>query len=203
MTITRNLLCIFIVLVLFACASSNKQVKYYSLTLNSDHQSLAVANNQANTEQTHVIVEPIRLANFLRQEGLVLQVGDHEIVTANYHRWAEPLEEAIAKLVTHELNNKSNHYQFARRIGQWNQNATLQLRFEFDKFHATDNAKIVASGRYWLYEKNNTLRVDHAFNVSSSLTRDGYLHAVEKLEQAIGKLSDQIIISLNQLENTH
>ena len=200
MRVMKSLLYIFIVLILFACASSSKQVKYYSLTLNSDYQSLPTANHQDNTEHTHVIVEPVRLANFLRQEGLVLQIGEHEIVTANYHRWAEPLDEAITKLLAHELNNKSDHYQFARKMGAWNQNAALHLRFEFDKFHATDNAKIVASGRYWLYEKNKTLKMEHAFSVSSHLTRDGYLHAVEKLEQSIGQLSDQTIVSLNLLK---
>ncbi len=200
MRIIRNLFYIITVLILVACASSSKQVKYYSLTLNSDYQSPTIANNQGNTAQIHVMVEPIRLANFLRQEGLVLQIGEHEIVIANYHRWAEPLEEAIAKLLVYELNNKSDQYQFARRIGQWHEDATLHLRFEFDKFHATDNAKVVTSGRYWLYEKNKALKVDHTFNVSNGLTRDGYLHAVEKLEQAVGTLSDQIIISLNHLE---
>jgi uncharacterized protein len=202
MKIIKGLLYVLIVLLLFACASSNKQVKYYSLTLNNEYPSLATIHqaNTANTKQPRVVVGPIHLARFLRQDGLVIQIGEHEIVTANYHRWAEPLEEAIAKLLVQELNSKSDYYQFARMAGQWDQNATLHLRLEFDKFHATDNAKIVASGRYWLHEQNKALRMGQTFNVSNHLTRDGYLHAVEKLEQAIGKLSDQIIASLNHVE---
>ncbi len=201
MSVIRILFYVVIISILFACASSNKQVKYYSLTLNNDHHSLlTTANNSANIEQPRVVVGPIHLAKFLRQGGLVVQIGEHEVNTANYHRWAEPLEEAIAKLLVQELNSRSDTYQFARRVGQWNQNATLHLGLEFDKFHATDKAKTVTSGRYWFYEKNNILKMNQTFYVSESLTHDGYLHAVEKLEQGIGRLSDQIIASLDHVE---
>ena len=196
MKIIKGLFPIFIVLALSACASSGKQVKYYSLTLNSEYQS-SDHTNRVGTDKHHIVVDPIHLAKFLRQDGLVMQIGEHEIVTANYHRWAEPLEDAISKLLVQELNAKSNSYQFGRMVGQWNQNAILNLRLEFDKFHATDNAQIVASGRYWFYEKNKFLGVDQSFDISIGLTRDGYLHAVEKLEQVIGKLSEQIIDSFN------
>ncbi len=201
MRIFRGLLYAFIILTVFACATTGKQVKYYSLNLNKDYQSL-VAANQTNTKLPRVVVGPIHLANFLRQDRLVMQIGEHKIISANHHRWAEPLEEAISKLLTHELNAKSEYYQFGRMIGQWKQNAPFNLRLEFERFHATDDAQVVVSGRYWFYESNQALGLNQTqtFDISMGLTHDGYLHAVEKLEQAIGQLSNQIIDSLNLIE---
>ncbi len=199
MKIIKVLFPIFIVLALSGCASSDKQVKYYSLTLNSEYQS-SDHTSRVGTNKPHVVVAPIHLAKFLRQDRLVMQIGEHEIVTAYYHRWAEPLEDAISKLLVQELNAKSNSYQFGRMVGQWNQNTTFNLKLEFDKFHATDNAQIVASGRYWFHEKNKFLGVDQSFVISIDLTRDGYLHAVEKKEQVIGELSEQIIESINHVK---
>ncbi len=201
MRIFRGLLYAFIIMTVSACATTGKQVKYYSLNLNKDYQSL-VAANQANTKLSCVVVGPIHLANFLRQDRLVIQIGEHEIISANYHRWVEPLEEAIGKLLTHELNAKSKHYQFGGRIGQWKQDAPFNLRLEFERFHATDSAQVVVSGRYWFYESNQGLALNQTqtFDISMGLTHDGYLHAVEKLEQAIGLLSDQIVDSLNLIE---
>jgi uncharacterized protein len=201
MRITKYLIVICITLNLFACASTKEKesVKYYSLGLNPEYINQDIAN-QVDTNKSRVIVGPIQLAAFLRQKNMIMQIGDHEIYSANYHRWAEPLDEAIGKLLIQELNNRSEAYQFEKKMGYWNQNARYSLRLDFENFHASDNAETIVSGRYWFYGKEQTLKLDRLFNYADSLTRDGYLHSVEKLKQAIVTLADEIIESLNKLE---
>tara|TARA_R110002073_G_scaffold200357_1_gene359467 strand:- start:425 stop:820 length:396 start_codon:yes stop_codon:yes gene_type:complete len=129
-----------------------------------------------------------------------MQIDAHEIYTANYHRWAEPLDEGIAKLLVQVLNKKSDYYQFGRKLEPWKQNVDFYLRLEFEKFHATNSAQVVATGRYWFYTRDSLLKIDKPFNISINLTRNGYLHTVEKLKLAINKLSVEIMDSLNYLE---
>ena len=197
MKIIKHLGIILLASILWACTSV-EPVKYYSLALNTDHKA-PNNNNQSTIDKPRVVVGPVHLAIFLRQEGIVMQIGEHEIYTASYHSWAEPLDEAIAKLLVQQLNKKSKSYQFERMMGRWNQNAEFDLRLDFEQFHATDDAKIYVSGRYWFYKKDKILKIDKTFNISEKLTHDGYLHSVEKLKQAMDKLSDKIIVSRDHL----
>lgn len=189
----RKLISLLFILALSACATSNQQVKYYSLTLNSDSQTVAAVEN---SDKALIIIDPILLADFLRQRGMVMQLGNYEIITANYHQWAGPLDKSIAELLRQTLNNKSSHYHFETRQGQWSKNRILNLKLDFEKFHATDHSTVIIAGRYWLYQQDKPHSVTREFSISDTLNRDGYLHSVEKLEQALEKLADQILETL-------
>jgi uncharacterized lipoprotein YmbA len=188
--------------ILFGCASSTVPIKFYNFNMGYKNETNINSKDlKTNNKKSRVIVAPIQLPHFLNQEGLVMQIGENEIYTANYHRWAEPLSDAIRKLLVRELNNKSNHYYFEKSVGRWNQNARYNLRLEFDNFQASSSAKISVSGRYWLYGKNESLKLDNTFGLNETLNNDGYLHAIEQLEKAVKKLALDIVDSLDKLES--
>jgi uncharacterized lipoprotein YmbA len=185
----------FFIYFLVSCSSTSEKVKYYSLSLGTTAKT--TKNNYPNFKnRPQVTIVSIQLAKFLRQQGIIMQIGDYEINVASYHRWAEPLDEAIAKNLAHILNTKSKHYQFERKIRSWNKNTKFNLRLEFYNFHVTDNKSVLVNGQYWFYHKDKTLIVNKSFNISEKLTQDGYLHSIEKLKIAINKLSNEIINSL-------
>lgn len=198
MRMVKYILVVFSIGLLQACASSpTDRVKYYSLSLNSSevtHQSIKHVNQHAS----RIVVGPVQLPKFLRQDKLIMQVGTHEIYNANFHRWAEPLEESIAKVLVQTLNQDNTHFSFSRIFPQWRTSAKFNLKLEFEKFHATDNAEIVVSGRYWLYDDQSNLKIDQTFTITDTLTQDGYAHAVEKLQDALSQLSADISRTLNQ-----
>lgn len=195
----KNLFSFLSALLLLACISPAERVKYYSLSLEEDSEAPSYATSDSlSQEKPQIVIESISLPTFLRQDKLVMQIGAHEIYSANFHRWAEPLEEAIAKVLVQALSRKNTGYQFDKTSPQWRKSAQLNLRLEFEKFHATDTAKILVSGRYWLYDTRSNLKSMQVFNFTDTLTHDGYLHTVEKLQHAIDQLSDKIAQSLNQ-----
>lgn len=195
----RAIVLLVIVSILFACASKTTPIQYYSLNLVENFSGELEDNRELNL-LPRIVIEPVQLSSFLRKSGLVMQLGNHQIYTANYHRWAEPLEEAIAKLLVNQLNQKSKDYRFDRSAGQWNYMADFSLRLDFEKFHSTNSARTYVSGYYWFYSKNNKeLKLNNTFEITERLEKDGYLHSVEKLQLSIDKLSDQIIESLELL----
>ncbi len=194
MRIIKALLIALSIISLFSCASSPADVKYYSLSLTSSH-------NVEHKNKKYVVIEPIHLAAFLQQDGLVMQMGEHEIYTASYHRWAEPLDEAIGRLLTQELNTLSSHYYFETSEAQWHKKAKYHLRLNFSRFQATDHATVSVAGHYGVYLKGSVLKFDQTFLISDKLKKDGYLYSVEKLKQAVHQLATQIITAFNRQPN--
>ncbi|HFB65148.1 MAG TPA: hypothetical protein ENJ60_06365 [Aeromonadales bacterium] len=192
----KKIILILSVFFLFSCTSSTERVRYYSLTLDSKIQ--APVKDTVKQKQL-VLIDPIRLARFLRQPGLVLQRGNNELITANYHRWAEPLDELISKLLLINLNNKSERFYFESSDGFIRESGAPRLKLYFDKFHATDHATVVISGRYGLVEPEaKTLQLTE-FSIEEIQTHDGYLDTVEKLKKTLDKLADEILLTLNNM----
>ncbi len=186
---------LFTLLLLTACSSTSERIRHYSLLLNAEYPK----KTKIVEEKTRILIGPVALANFLDKEGLALQVGSHEIQIAHYHRWAEPLENAIPRLLIKEMSSTENGFTFEQQAGRWNHESRYRLRLEFDKFHATDAASVVIGGRYWFYGNSNKLLMDKNFMIIKILIEDGYLSSVGQLKEATTELANQIIEELSKL----
>lgn len=197
MKLVYSLFLIVCIAFLTSCTTTTEPAHYYSLSLLKNNQATTISTRQ-NQQLPKIAIGPIHLSSFLRQEGLVMQLGEHQLYTANYHLWAEPLEEAINKRLVNQLNQLNKDYHFVLANHHWNNNILFNLRLEFENFHATDSAKIISSGQYWLYDQNKQIKLNEKFNISDVLIEDGYLHSVEKLKQSLTKLSQKISTSISE-----
>ncbi len=191
------------ILLCHACASTPEPVQYYSLTLgaaqNEPVQKGLVRNESAPAGFAgNVIIEPVYLAKFLRQDGIVTQVGDNEVAIASYHRWAEPLDKSIARLLTGDLNSRISDYHFSWMQLDVDKPAAFKLRLAFNEFNIKNNSSVNVAGHYWLYVQSSGLKKEGSFNITKPLTDDGYAHAVTQLQQAIAQLADEIIVALQK-----
>jgi len=198
MKVTKIICLISVVLALTACASNTQTIRYYSFNLNGFQQTV----DTETSSRISIIVDPILLADFLDQDNLVMQLGANEVYKANYHRWAEPLDQAVSKYLVQKINDKiGNEYHFVKSNRMYNRikKSNLHLNLEIDQFHSTDNAEVVLSGHYYFYDKDKSYESIKHFNVTEPLTTDGYQHSVEKLNG----LLDQLIIQLIDSLETH
>ncbi len=190
--IKNSFLFVFI-LGLSACHSNTQSIRYYSLNLNSFQNS----GKMITSDKVRVVIDPIRLVKFLNQDNMIIQIGENEIYKASFHRWAEPLDQSIIKLLVQKLNDKkSNVYQFVKRYGVTSQKSALHLGLEIDQFHSTDNAQVILSGHYRLYTKDQSFEMMEYFNLSDQLTSNGYPHSVQKLKGLLDQLAEQIFAAI-------
>lgn len=183
----RSTFVVALLLGLSACGSNPVEDRYYSLVLAADDASQAVRTDAA---MAVLVVGPIQLPEYLQRPGLALQVGANEIRTANHHFWAEPLDEAIAKVLVRDISSETRDIVVERDVGRWTEGGDCRLRIEFDKFHATDRARVVSSGRYWLSASESAARRE--FDMTQTISADGYAHAVTALRQSLRTLATQI-----------
>jgi uncharacterized lipoprotein YmbA len=176
---------------LAACASNPVEDRYYSLVLAADDSAapdMAVAN-------AVLIVGPIQLPEYLNKRGLTMQVDSNQVQSANHHFWAEPLDEAISKVLVRDIARRNGNLGVERDAGRWTGAWTCRLRIEFDKFHATNRSSVVSSGRYWVSSSESSVKQE--FDVTQRLSADGYGPAVAALRESLDDLAMQINETIN------
>jgi len=183
----RNCFVVVVLLSLVACASKPVEEHYYSLVLAADQANVPAKDDNAGARLT---VGPVHLPAYLNNRGLSIAVGANQIRTANHHFWAEPLEEAISKVLVLDISRLLDNVVVERDAGRWTDEGDCRLRLEFDRFHATDESSVISSGRYWVSSVEAS--VSREFHMTRSLSADGYGHAVETLRQSLGTLAAKI-----------
>jgi hypothetical protein len=119
-----------------------------------------------------------------------MQMGPNRIESANHHFWAEPLDAAIAKVLTQDIAERTDGIEVERESGRRTAEEDCRVRVEFDAFHPTNDSRVVSSGRYWISAENSS--DNQAFSLSRTLTTDGYAHAVDVLRDTLKTLAQQI-----------
>lgn len=186
MNCLRSSFIVSAVLGLTACASQSVEDHYYSLVLAADNSRAAAS---AVRPVARLIVGPIHLARYLDQPGLALQIDGSEIRVASHHLWAEPLDVAIGKVLVGDLSRQLDNVAVDRDAGRWTTQDGCRLRLEFDKFHATDDSRLVVTGRYWLYDAAQSQVMARDFNIVQTLSASGYPQAVRQLRTALETLA--------------
>ncbi len=190
----RVLLAGILITGLAGCGSSETvEDRYYSLVL-----AAGPADAAASEDAPDLIVGPIELPRYLGGRGLSMQVGSNRIETANHHFWAEPLDEAIGKVLARDIGERTDRFNVERESGRWSGSDDCRVRIEFDAFHPTHRAEVVVSGRYWVTAGDSSHRAD--FSLSRRLTMDGYANAVDELRRALQTLAGDIARSVDSAD---
>lgn len=195
----NKIIALFVVILLSSCASDSVTIKYYKLGA-PDRLSKTIEHDQNNVQRPLILIEPIALADFLRQPGLVIQKTEHQLQISNIHRWSEDLERATSRIIRNQLGNTLPKYRFENQGMQWKLKPKYRLSITLEQFHIVNHQKqVVTSGQIWIFGSDKTLLLKRAFSFEEPLNKNGYEHAVSKLELLMHKLSRQIAESVAAL----
>ena len=133
---SRLIATISLMILIGACGSS-PPVHYYSLTaLETDYSrdaegSLAIG------------VGPLRLPDYLERTRIVTRRGDSEVIVDDFNRWAEPVEDAIHRIIATNVDSllddvivvgfPYNHYA----------DMNGQVIGRIDRFDTDENGRVV------------------------------------------------------------
>jgi len=104
MKTTLTLVSLALVLGLAGCAgSSAPPPQYYQLRLDAPVSAPANAPGNAGTAGVWQILSPVRLPEYLERDVLWVPTGQAGLQPLPDHRWAEPLVDAVPRLLLHDL----------------------------------------------------------------------------------------------------
>lgn len=181
---------IICILMLSACSSAPVKVDYYLL----DKDVSAYQNTADTTSLPQLSISRIKLADYLNQPQLAILQNDNRIYYASQHLWAESLYNNIRRSLVNELG-KTSKYQVRLISDPSNGNPDYQLDIQIDHLVATDNAKVILAGKFWLMKANKVL-TRRDFYLQKDLTNSGFSHAIEQQRLLITELSQQIDTTL-------
>lgn len=96
----RTLWLLFGTVLCWGCATTTPQQRTYGLGF------------ELATSDAHITT--VTLADYLRSDHLIIQISEYELQRAQFHRWLEPLEQGVARVLSRSI--KSNHGQTQIKI---------------------------------------------------------------------------------------
>ena len=185
-------------IILFAAGCSGQpKIETQLFLLTPDTQDSATESSQA--EKQVIIVEPIKLANYLDQPGIVLQTGKNKIQVAHYHRWAEPLGQNIHRFILEVLSANSSDYTFLRHSKYSKQVSDLVLSIELNQFNGSSSGDVFVAGSWQLRKsKQDELILSDSFHYERTMPESGYSELVNQLAIILDELSKEILDSISK-----
>ena len=169
---------------LWACGSTPQENTYYSLVLDAASSTEVLSNDAV---EISVNLARIELPSFLDSRAMAMQTGPNEVRAARHHFWAEALDESIARVLVRDITQSASTVDIER---DRRRDADCELRVQFDRFHATDDGRTFASGRYWITSEVGSRK--HEFDVLRRLAVSGYSAAVSTLRESLRSVASEI-----------
>ena len=112
----------------------------------------------------------VRIAPYLDRKGIVLQTGTMEIHTGRQHRWAEPLDEAIARYLQVAIGSHAGVTVEMTPLTTPGDYPEIEVRIHQLHGSATGDVRLSAE---WTLSSAGTHGI-HAFDGSVRQEEDGY-----------------------------
>ena len=183
-----------IILSVVGCSGAPKIETQYFLLTPATQQSSAEKNSAAEIDPHKLIIlEPVFLAEYLDQPGIVLQTDQHQIEVAHYHRWAEPLKRNIHRFVLETLATQKTDYSFQPSTNFSRELTSLTLSLHINQFNGSAASAAILSGHWVLKQtKSNELVNTMPFSYEAPLEQDGYPELVAQLANLLETLCKDI-----------
>jgi len=180
-------------LLLTGCTSpAPKEVSLYLLRTPSD-----VTNPPVATGSVKIGLGEVRTASYLDEPGIMLELADRKIRPARYHRWAEPLSNSLAVILSDSISADLGQSISSRTDSNaWDYRVDVYV----DELHGTRDgvAKLYAT---WTIVALGSEEADrfHRFSTQERVPSDGYAGLVEAHYRLAEALSTAIANSLRTI----
>jgi uncharacterized lipoprotein YmbA len=183
-----------VLLLLTGCSTQSDTPQYYTIALPSSHsQPMAQANALPVVQ-----VADVRLADYLDTMGIVYQTNDVEVITANQHRWAEPLGKQLTTSLLQTLQQQLPNYQWNNnQQGTVQQHDIPQLQIRVTGFHGTADGHAIIQGDWalWRHQQQYSGHFQHTYPLAQS----GYDTLVRQLRTGWAETISAVVTQIQPL----
>ncbi len=177
---------------------------YYILhCLNNIGQNGPVKGAVSPNHQT-LVVGPIEIPTYLQRTQVVIRSKGNGLLVSSFHRWAEPLDSAIERIVAKDIallsGARIESYPFSMNIPSYED--TLHLRlfvnvYELDTIEEEKKCRL--DGEYVMLSPNGDELIRDSFHLASSIKTVSFPEAVRCENGLINQLSKTIWESMAKI----
>ena len=168
-------------LFLSACSTTSQapDITYYLF------DAEPVAQKQ-KVDKTRVMLNKVRVPDYLSTNQLVMRDSGHILIKANYHSWADSLDEAIQRALLSDLNHLNDDKEFVSAC-----NDCVSVTVTVEHFYPSSDGKLLLSGSFEVATEKGQNTISR-FQLLEELHGDGYANAVKQMRQQVAQLAIQI-----------
>lgn len=175
-----------VAIVLASCAAREPFPRFYVLTPTSG----PVSSHRAGTS---VFVRRVQVPAYLARLSLVTMRGGSEADYAETARWAEPLDQGVARAVAENLNRRSGITAFGFSPAAPPGLSRYDVQIRLERFEGTDSGDVVLAAHWQLSTADGSSVTSRRTEIHRSGWVPGdYPGLVKLLSDAVAEMSSQI-----------
>jgi len=136
---------------------------------------------------SHLALASVRLPALIDRLQVVVRTGPHTVDIEEFDRWAEPLDEMVARVLRQDLDARLGPQVLGQPI--------THLYVAIDEFSPNRDGNVALIGRWWIGsddERNAPLGM-HTFTLTLTANGDQGVQYALAMSLLLGKLADQIV----------
>lgn len=181
---------------LIACATTPLEPRLYSLA-NYAFEPPPIIN--ATAVGTVLVVDQIRVADFLERSGIVYMTAPNRVSVARRHRWADPLPTQLRRNIHTRLTERLHGVTvFSTSNGA--PPAALSLAIQFNTFNGRFDGMALIAGTWRLHGSDGAVVAQSSFNQAVPLVTDGYDALVAALSKGLDSVTDGVADAVGKLQ---
>jgi uncharacterized lipoprotein YmbA len=146
----------------------------------------------AGGEPFTVGVGPVGLPDYLQRPEIVTRQGEGEVMLAEFHRWAEPLDETVARVL---VDNLSNLLPNADLLSYpWNRTTPVDYRITVDvtSFEQQPKGEVLLAATWSLRDGEGKVLRKEENMITAEVSGEGYKAIISAMNAALAELSEEI-----------
>ena len=186
-------LCCLVVLSASACASSPDS-HFYML---APMQEAAVSAPDPADSRVRICVGPVLVPGYLDRLPVCVRDSAHEVTYAEFHRWAEPLEDGISRVLVENLSQLLGTTRIDVFPWKTPAPADYQVRIMLIRFDGAPGEQAVLKARWSLTAAGQEKPVVDTMSVMTEpVESNTYAALVEAQNRTLDRLSREIAAAI-------
>jgi uncharacterized lipoprotein YmbA len=188
--------CVF-VLSFLGCGTSQPSHFYLLRAL-----SPTSASDLSETKQSSLSIGlgPVTFPEYLNRPQIVTKASAHEVELAEFHKWAEPLNENTSNVLAENLSALLSTDRIVQYPWKRSEHLDYQLSLEVIQFDGTKSQEAVLKVRWTLVgEDGETLLVKKTSRFTEPVGGLDYEDFVQAMSRTLNSLSKEIADAINGL----
>ncbi len=191
---------------LSACSifpSESRQPDYYLLLPIQSEKSAQLYNKKPAFPggSKTILLGPVEIPAYLDRSEIVMRDGNNSLVISSFHRWAEPLDRAIERVLATNLTNLSNGrftcYPFSMKMAVAGQKPDIGLTVNVLEFEKVGNTCRL-NAEYFLTNTHNSKILHKKVALISRVQGSTVSHAVRCQNRLLNEFSYIILKEIKE-----
>ena len=185
--LVSTLFCIFVA----GCVGGTVVPRQYLL---SPNEGITLESDKVWT----LVVGPVELPDYLLQPYIVTRSQKQEIHVNRNHRWAEPLDVVITRVVAENIGQRLGTDRVLTYPWKGNLQLDYQIVLDIHRFERNDSKEVVLGGQWSLLDQARSVIATTRFELTEDIANQSYHATTQSMSQALARLAGSIASQIHQ-----